>query len=83
MVPETANHGNVMLEGPGDQQGRLVQVLILQGGRIDRLAVHPSFGRSCLGSAGDGPCERSWSLNHNEPANLAVDRLIDDALEIG
>jgi hypothetical protein len=80
---DAANHGNVMLERSSHQKGRVLQVLGLDGARLDRLAVDPSFGPVRLGSAGDIACKRSRSLNKDEPANLALDRLIDDALEIG
>ena len=81
-VADAANHGNVMLERSSHQKGRLLQVLALDCGRINRLAVDPSFGPVRLGSVGDIACKRSRSLNKDEPANLALDCLVNDALEI-
>src|SRR4029453_13389487 len=81
-VADAANHGNVMLERSSHQKGRLVQVLGLDGGRLDCLAVDPSFGPARLGSVGDIACERSRSLNKDKPANLAFDCFIDEAPEI-
>jgi hypothetical protein len=81
-IAKAANHGNVMLEGSSHQESRVIQILGLHGGRINRLAVDPPFGPSFRGSVGDSTRERPWPLYNDEPANLALDRLIDDALEI-
>src|SRR5918994_4045306 len=81
-IADAANHGNVMLERSSHQKGRLLQVLGLDCGRINCLAVDPSFGTVRLGSVGDIACERPRSLNNNEPASLAFDCLVDDAFEI-
>jgi hypothetical protein len=81
-IADAANHGNVMLERSSYQKGRLLQVLGLDCGRINRLAVDPQFCPARRGSVSDSTCERPWPLYNDEPANLALDRLIDDALEI-